>query len=259
LLALALALALAPGPGASPAKSQPGKADIRRALVHVRAGNVAQRAGDTKTASVEFEKALDRFPGMPDALIGMGLIAMGDRDYERALAAFEGARDGFTTLSESCFDLAAERYRDAQEEMREIRTDLSSIRVQRHEALGSESGVQTHNPAITAMEARLRTLEAIRPPTESKAREVPGEIYFYIGNALFHLGRIEDARAAWETCAERTPDFAAVHNNLAIAYFKEGRIDEALASLDRAENLGLEVNPQFRAELSAAEKKPPGH
>jgi hypothetical protein len=43
-----------------------------------------------------------------------------------------------------------------------------------------------------------------------------------------------------------------VHNNLALAYWKAGRLVDAKASLARAEELGFPVHPQFKADLHGA-------
>jgi tetratricopeptide (TPR) repeat protein len=89
------------------------------------------------------------------------------------------------------------------------------------------------------------------PSRESEAG-VPAEAHFLVGTALFQLQRYDDAVAAWEQAIAAKPDFAPVYNNLALAYWKTGQIDKAQASLARAEELGLRVNPQFKADLVRA-------
>ena len=59
----------------------------------------------------------------------------------------------------------------------------------------------------------------------------------------------DEAIEAWETCLEHEPDFAHAYNNLAVVYWKMNRFDEARASVRKVEELGLQVNPEFKAEL----------
>jgi Flp pilus assembly protein TadD len=68
-----------------------------------------------------------------------------------------------------------------------------------------------------------------------------------------NLSRDEEALEAWETCVREDPSFSLVYNNLAVAYWKAGRLDEARAALTKAEELGVQVNPEFKAALAGAD------
>ncbi len=93
----------------------------------------------------------------------------------------------------------------------------------------------------------------LRLRLESKTIGVPpGEFHFYVGNAMFQLGRVDGAVESWERCRDAKPRFAMVYNNLALAYWKQGRLDDAVAALDKAGELGFPVNPDFRADLTRA-------
>ena len=102
---------------------------------------------------------------------------------------------------------------------------------------------------IAKMRNQQEQLRAIQPPDPESATVAPGEIFFYIGNARYQLGQREEAMKAWETCRERSPDFAMVYNNLALVYMQAGRLEEARSSLATAEELGFPVNPQFKQQL----------
>ena len=49
--------------------------------------------------------------------------------------------------------------------------------------------------------------------------------------------------------------FAPLQNNLAVAYWMQGRLDDAWSSLRRAEALGFKVNSSFRAELEKGDAR----
>ena len=102
---------------------------------------------------------------------------------------------------------------------------------------------------ITAIEVQIETLENLPPPTKAMATEPPGELDFHVGNALARLGRWEAAIEALESCIRKSPEFPAAHNNIALAYWRSGRVEDARESLVRAEALGFDVNPKFKADL----------
>jgi tetratricopeptide (TPR) repeat protein len=59
------------------------------------------------------------------------------------------------------------------------------------------------------------------------------------GNALYNLGRLEDAIASYDKALEIKPDYHEAWNNRGIALGNLGRLKEAIASFDQA----LEIKP----------------
>ena len=96
---------------------------------------------------------------------------------------------------------------------------------------------------------QIETLENLPPPTKETATEPPGELDFHVGNALARLGRWEAAIEAFESCIRKSPEFPAAYNNIALAYWRMERIEDARNSLVKAEALGFAVNPRFKADL----------
>ena len=64
--------------------------------------------------------------------------------------------------------------------------------------------------------------------------------------------RPSEALEAWLGATRTDPAFPLVYNNIAVARWHRGEYDAALASLDRAEQLGVRVDPEFRSGLVAA-------
>jgi tetratricopeptide (TPR) repeat protein len=105
---------------------------------------------------------------------------------------------------------------------------------------------------IAQLQDAVHNLEAVQMPAHTDTKQAPGEIDFYIGNALFRLDRPDEALASWESCATKSPNFALVKINLAVAYWKKGRFDEAKSLLAAAEAQGFPVNPHMKADLESA-------
>jgi tetratricopeptide (TPR) repeat protein len=225
----------------------------RAAKLH-RKGAHALKSGRIDKARKAFNDALAECESFPSAHIGLGQIAMSEQRFELALAHFEQARAGYAELGESLFDIRTRRYTSArsqiaslQDQVRHLETQVQGATTGRGAA--SEGMLRIE---ISKMQNAIVQLQAIEPPDPDETGEAPGEIYFYIGNALFQLDRPGEALEAWETCRAKSPRFPLVYNNLALVYARMGRLEAARTSLERAEKLGFPVDPQFKEDLEQA-------
>jgi len=66
-------------------------------------------------------------------------------------------------------------------------------------------------------------------------------LYNNLGLAYFHKGRIEDAIGAYEKAIRLMPDYPRALNNLGYAYYRVGSHDEAIASFEKA----LAIDPSY--------------
>jgi tetratricopeptide (TPR) repeat protein len=211
-------------------------------------GFKALAAGDATRAETSFEKALEQAPSYPDAHLGMGHVAMKDGRFEEALSKYEAARDGWSEMGEELFDKKMQQYHAG-------RLDIPKLQQEAGLVISGQikMGDGDRRLRLKEIDDRIRYLETMAPPTKETA-EAPGEVDFHLGNALSRLQRWEEAVEAYESCIKKSPEFAQVHNNIALAYWRAGRIDSALASLDKAEEMGLQVNPKFRADIEKSRK-----
>jgi Flp pilus assembly protein TadD len=224
--------------------------DVQKAATICQAGSKALGTGNLEKAREEYQKALAAVAAYPEAHMGLATIHMKQGRFDEALRAYEKARDGFAEMGDVLFDIQVKKFQSTQRQITELRDTLNQYK----SALGKTVGTTDAHvqQQITEIENSISNLEAIQMPSQSAKREPPGEIFFYIGNAQFRLGRFEEAQKSWERCAERSPKFAMVHNNLAVAYWKTGQFDAAKQALARATELGFPVNPQFKADLEKA-------
>lgn len=216
--------------------------ELARAAKLSNKGVRALQTNHIERARESFDAALRVIPDFPGARIGLGQIAMSAADFELALEHFEAALAGYRELGESLLDIEARRYADAQRQINGLQDSI--LHLQTRIAANSMVHIQ-----IQEMLNRITQLQAIAPPGRESVGEPPGEIYFHLGNALFQLGRTAEALGAWETCRDRNPAFALVHNNLAHAYVRMERFEAARESLNRAEELGFPVDPLFKQDL----------
>jgi tetratricopeptide (TPR) repeat protein len=236
---------------AGTAFAEPTAKDVMRASAFQNRGSQALEINNVEKARKYFEQAIAILPYYSEAHFGLGHIALREQRYEDALAEYRKALDGYGQSSEVRFHLEQIRYRDAQDKIRELRDQQMNLEHNANASKLTEAGM---NQSSTGLDQRIRQLEQIPPPSRAATPEPPGEAHFHVGNALFRLNRLDEARQEWETCIRKSPGFPIAHNNLAVIYFKQGRIAEAEQSLAKAESLGFKVSPEFKADLGRAQR-----
>ena len=241
-----------------PASAAPAsERDIQRAASYSTLGMKSLSIGDVEKARTQYQKALEASPIYPDALMGMGHLAMREGKFQEALDQYQKAKSAFAELGESIFDLRVKRFGDVQRQIASLKDLLQAhqnqiMTAQRNPLSTGDTNTSRHEREMAVIQDSIRNLEAVEAPTHVDAKEPPGEIDFHIGNALFRLDRQDEALAAWQSCAAKSPKFPMVQVNLAVAYWKKARFAEAKAALAKAAELGYPVNPKMKADLEAA-------
>ena len=259
--ALAAVAVLTFGALAAAATSEVEERNLRQAMGYAQRGLSSLQKGNVARARENFDRAVAIFPGLPDAHTGFGHLAMRERRFEDALREYKLAESGWKGMASVRLAMQSERFGRSRDELQQLRGMQIQLaqEINRSQTRGtgssntmggSDSG-QLQRQMVT-IEARIRALEAQNTPMPDASQEPPGEVLFFQGNALFDLKRTKDAIAIWEIAAKELKTFAPLHNNLAVAYWMSGRLEDAWVSLRRAEALGFKVNPNFRADLEKA-------
>jgi tetratricopeptide (TPR) repeat protein len=206
--------------------------------------------GNVAKARTQLEKALALAPDLPECHVGMGHLAMQERRFEDALTAYQRALGGYESMGDTLLDMRVQQYDDAQQRILQNEDRISYLTDVMNNANTLPQTAQQIRGQIASIENENRQLRAIEYPRQETSQEPPGKVYFFVGNAQANLGRVEEAIEAWELCTRKSPRFAPVHNNLAVAFLAQGDLEEARKHLARAEELGLHVNPKLKEELA---------
>lgn len=239
-LAAMVLMALMAGSGPAAA----GTPETDKASKHVEKGFKAIESDDLDKARSYFSKALKLVPSLPDAHLGMGHLAMRDGRFEDALAEYQAARVGHVELADELHAVEMERYHERRLQIPRLQQELTMLRT--GELTMSESDRRFR---VQEIEDMIRELQNAPPPMKEAVQEAPGEVDFHTGNALLRLKRFDEAIEAYEACTRKSPSFAPAYNNLALAYWRNGSVEDALKALGRAEEQGLEVNLRLKADL----------
>ena len=193
-------------------------------------------------------QALEHLPCHPEAHRELGNLAMKEERFQEALTLYESSLADYEQAGLMLRERAMKHWTDSRDDIARLRQEQSRIRT------GTSEINQDQIVRAADIEVRINDLEAMPMPSDEPIQP-PGDIYFYIGNALMRLKRGDEALARFEICREKAPKFGPVYNNLAILYWRRGRLAEAWGAVLKAEELKVEVNPVFKNELRADMKK----
>jgi tetratricopeptide (TPR) repeat protein len=230
---------------AAPAVASPRSIAIAR--THAERGYEALSRGHLAVAGSAFAKALAVHPGLPEAHVGLGHVAMKEHRYEDALEAYARAHDAFASLARDLKRMEQENFLERRGDvlaLRDMLTQLTSANLKLSDGQRRFKEARINHEIEGALQ--------VSHPGNDNVIETPAPLHFYLGNALFHLDRLPEAVAQWEAAAARDAGFAPVHNNLALAYYRQGRLEQARGSVLRAESLGLVVDPRLKADVGRA-------
>ena len=197
-------------------------------------------------------------PEFPEAYMGLGHIAMVRGDYAAASGSYTRARDAYATISQELLDYRLQKKGQSQLEIRSRRDDIENLTKILKGGLELESRVRD-------IEREIDYFDRMEPPRADKRTEAPATVYFFLGNAEFHLDKLEEAVADWEEAARRAPDFGPVFNNLALAYWKIGNKEQGARVRRPGGDPGSDRAPRLqdrwsrRPDAGGADRRRPSH
>jgi tetratricopeptide (TPR) repeat protein len=233
---------------------------LRQAMGYSQRGMRSLEKGNGARAADDFRRALAQIPELPDAHAGLGHVAMRERRFEDALVAYRRAQEAYRRFAADRVELAQDRYSRSRDRLQVVEDAKNAVEQEQRRAQvrggsitggasPSEGRLQRQRLEYEQEINRLESQTMTVPAFEADASEPPAAYYFYEANALFNLKRNDEAIAAWKRAVALDPEYGVAYNNLAVAYWMTGRLEDAQASLTRADQLGFKVNPSFRADL----------
>jgi tetratricopeptide (TPR) repeat protein len=220
--------------------------DHREALKFFRAGQEQYARERFEPAAEQFRLAAGRDPLLDLAHYSLGQAYMQLGRFTEAADAYKACIEAERTLhalAESN-QFAAERRRD--DDIRELKEIIDRL---------ASDPKTAKSPRILQLQGRVEDLQRQRTVVGSPFHP-PAEVLLALGSAYFRGGLFEQAEFEWQAAVAANPKLGEAHNNLAALYMRAGRLDEAAASLSRAEQAGFRVNPQFKQDLELRRRTP---
>ena len=218
--------------------------------VNYNIGTVYADTGELEKAIKYFEKEIAINPNYFKAYNNLGAVYSDTGSYEKAIEFYKKAAElesgrvevlcnlAFAYFKIGDYDKAKREYRKAIEintRFTKAYNDLAMV----YHATGE------YEEAITFYKKAMEV---------GRGHKNIADVYFNLGISYDVSNKRLDAIEAYKKALKFDPNHKAIHNNLAIAYFREGKFDLAISHCDRARELGYDINARFLADLEAYRK-----
>lgn len=153
--------------------------DLRMAMAYAHRGLSALQKGNVARAREDFDRALAKLPGLPDAHTGLGHLAMRERRFEDALREYRLAEEGWRSMTSLSLRLETQRYADSRNELERLRVlqrDLAQAasRAEARAETGGSANPGRYTREVMELDGRIRALEAMNAPVPKPSGEPPG-------------------------------------------------------------------------------------
>ena len=228
-------------------------ADPGNPTVYERRGNARLASKDFRGAQKDYAKVLGSHPDHLEALQNMGSALLGQGDLEGAADHFSRvlalAPDSPRTLT----SLGIVRYRQGRPDearplfKRALALEPDSPQAREWAAAGegpaaeSPGGTPTGRAPIDQARSlyeagRFQEIVTLADGEIRDGRDAP-DLRFVRGNALFRLGKVEDAAADYRRVLEARPDDVGALFGLALVDLRQGKTAAAMRRLEQAKRI----------------------
>jgi tetratricopeptide (TPR) repeat protein len=246
-------------------------------------GKIFHKRGEVEKAKADFQKALSLNPKYERAYFNLGNCYLDENKIAEAKKVYERAAEINPQFAEPHASLGALYLLEnkANEAIRELRLaldlglesaslhfNLSSAYLRKglvDQAIGEAkkvleldpSSAPAHNNLGIAFSQKGMTQEAIQEFQACLDRDPRNkEALLNLGTLYLGLENLEKALVLCLGAAEIDPSNAALHNNIAVIYFRKGEYAKSWEYVQKAEALGFKPRPDFLEELKKKLKNP---
>ena len=180
--------------------------DLRMAMGYAQRGLSALQKGNVARAREDFDRALAKVAGLPDAHTGLGHLAMRERRFEDALREYRLAEAGWRDMTSIRVRMETERYARSRDEIQRLRALQLELAQAATRSQSGASGTTVSQPRTARASANGDRGEdpVARGHERANGGKREGSARRRVllqGNALFDLKRTEEAIAAWGEAA----------------------------------------------------------
>ncbi len=225
----------------------PGVRERARVPYNIGLENMKAEAWDNAVKS--FRSAIDIDTTFEMAHYMLGRTHMAQKEFTKAVAAYEKCRALYQQQSGRQFANAQDRQRQRDNRLREIDEVIRTYQSAQPTAQVLDAIRQLQNQRRDIEEAMSRGNS-----TMTLSLTVPAYVSTALGSAYFRLGNLQNAEKEYKAAVEADGRAGEAYNNLAVVYMETGRLDDAEKSVKAAEQVGFKVNPQLKDEIKNRKK-----
>lgn len=218
---------------------------------HYQQGWDAIHAERWSEAVEEFHKTIEFDPDFNEAYYSLGRAHMGERQFEKAIAAYIKCRELYRDESGKHFNDELEAKRHLEDRILEVQTALNQVRT-----TGTQ-GTQTQQLRIRELQVKLAELKQAHDRSENVSMDtsVPFYVSMALGAAYFRNNQFVEAEKEYKAALDANSGSGETHNNLAVLYLMTDRPELAQNEIKAAEQTGYKVNPGLKDDVSKRVKK----
>lgn len=233
-------------------------------------GRAKMELGDYKDAILDFDKAIEIKPDLFPAYTNRGLAEINQGNFERALKDFDrsiaikptyGAYSGRGRAKEGMGDFngALEDYNKSIE-IKPFGLTFALRGLAKMKMTDYDGAVSEFNKALQlnpgdSVSMRNKQLALFLSGNKGEQAENQAKYYYNLGCKSGDNGDMTKALEFFTKAIELDPEMAIAYENRAIVYFSLGKIGEAKNDVQKAGELGKEINPGFLEALESASPK----
>lgn len=220
---------------ASMAPMSEGSDQMARAETKAAKGEAALQRQEYDDAERSFRKAIELYPALPSAHLGLGAALVGQRRYAEALDALASAERAYAEYQSR----QQEAGRVAVERMKESRRQVETL----------EDTYHVFHQVPTTLGLPENVIGVVNVDDRN---DVPPQLSYLQGVSYLRTGESLDGIERLERTLELDPDHALANYNLAVALHSVGRSLEARAHLEAARAGGVEPAAGLVEQIAAA-------
>lgn len=223
----------------------------KMSVKHFEKGKELFHKGDEKKAEKELHKCLKIFPRHTQAHFYLSNILYNRGDFDRALEHIEEAKANFEFMNQ----MYALAYDDYTTKLRGQRDESQKKLSEYQDKLAATTDQDTKRAlegTIASLESEISTLNNRLTEPLPTLKQIPADYFYLHGNILFKLKEHQEAQRQYLEAIRIDPTHGNAYNNLAIIYFMAKQYQTALELLNKAEENGAKVNPEFKKAILKA-------
>ncbi|MBP1773933.1 MAG: Tetratricopeptide repeat [Holophagaceae bacterium] len=211
--------------------------------------NRAVGAGRFEEARTLLSPCLAQIPDHYEGHFLLARMAYEAKDFKGTLAHLDVAETSLASLDRIYRDQVAHLKAQAEAEEQAAKSNLEAVNSRVSDPIGCAW------PLLLALRNEVDIRAARRGPLHDTENPygVPADYHFLRGNALYRLGRRDEARAQLRLAVQTDPGHGNAWNNLIALHLEARDLAQAQACLGQAEAAKVAVRPELKqAVLQAA-------
>jgi tetratricopeptide (TPR) repeat protein len=217
---------------------------------------------DYNKAKKEFEKILDKLPEHADALFFLSQIFYKEGKLDDALKYVQNAKANYKFTAKMKIEMAKlskqnleEKKQKLEDNIRELEAQIGNLPLSSEVGEEGEDRKKRLQTKIDETKKQIENIEsqlALPLPSED---EIPAEYCYVNGNIYFRMKKFQEAHDQYQEAIRIDSSHGDSYNNLAALYFQVKQYQKAMDYLNRAEENGAKINPEFKAAVLKALEK----